>query len=203
MNSAGGPADHDVCRARGPDATSDTRTPGRRGGDRQRARRPIPDQRAGGVEAPQGPRARRADHARALGTAAPVAARGSGVEGSSRLAGALRPARRAAAGRALTETVITIVRVFEAPRRRIWQEWTEPARFADWFGAHECVIPLDTVAMDVRPGGLWRATMFCDEGRREIHWSGEYREVLEPERLVLTFADEPEYGAYAVVTVLL
>ena len=103
----------------------------------------------------------------------------------------------------MTETVITIVRVFEAPRRRIWQEWTEPARFADWFGAHECVIPLDTVAMDVRPGGLWRATMFCDEGRREIHWSGEYREVLEPERLVLTFADEPEYGAYAVVTVLL
>jgi uncharacterized protein YndB with AHSA1/START domain len=102
----------------------------------------------------------------------------------------------------VTEIVITIVRVFDAPRRRIWREWTEPQRFADWFGAHECVIPLDTVAMDVRPGGSWRATMFCDEGRREVWW-GEYREVDEPERLVLTFSDEPEGGEHAVVTVLL
>ena len=103
----------------------------------------------------------------------------------------------------MTETVITIVRIFEAPRPRVWQEWTEPERFADWFGASECVIPLDTVTMEVRPGGSWRATMFCDEGRREIRWWGEYREVVQPERLVLTFSDEPQGGAHAVVTVLL
>lgn len=103
----------------------------------------------------------------------------------------------------MPETVITIVRTFVAPRLRVWQEWTEPERFADWFGAGACVIPLDTVTMDVRPGGSWRATMFCDEGRREIHWWGEYREVVEPERLVLTLSDEPEDGASALVTVVL
>ena len=26
------------------------------------------------------------------------------------------------------------VRVFDAPRERVWKEWTEPERFADWFG---------------------------------------------------------------------
>ena len=103
----------------------------------------------------------------------------------------------------MTETVITIVRTFAAPRRRVWEEWTEPERFADWFGAEACVIPLSTVTMDVRPGGSWRATMLCDEGRREIHWWGEYREVVEPERLVLTFTDEPEPGPVALVTVVL
>ena len=53
------------------------------------------------------------------------------------------------------------------------------------------------------PGGSWRATMLCDAGRREIHWKGEYREVVEPERLVFTLSDRPEEEAYELVSVLL
>jgi len=30
---------------------------------------------------------------------------------------------------------ITITRVFDAARERVWHEWTEPEAFADWFGA--------------------------------------------------------------------
>ena len=60
----------------------------------------------------------------------------------------------------------TTTRVFAASRERVWREWTEPDRFADWFGGVECEIPLGTVSMDVRPGGAWRATMFCGPGRR-------------------------------------
>ena len=85
----------------------------------------------------------------------------------------------------------TVTRVFAASRERVWREWTEPEPFADWFGGVECEIPLWTVAMDVRPGGSWRATMFCGPGRREIRWSGEYREVIAPERLVFTVTDQP------------
>jgi uncharacterized protein YndB with AHSA1/START domain len=29
---------------------------------------------------------------------------------------------------------ITIRRIFESPRELVWREWTEPERFADWFG---------------------------------------------------------------------
>ena len=96
---------------------------------------------------------------------------------------------------------ITITRVFEAPRELVWKEWTEPERFADWFGGGESEVPLSTVSMDVWPGGTWRLTMFADPGRREIHWKGEYREVDEPERLVFTVSDQPGEEAYELVIV--
>jgi uncharacterized protein YndB with AHSA1/START domain len=96
---------------------------------------------------------------------------------------------------------ITITRVFDAPRERVWKEWTDPEAFADWFGGPDWEVPLSTVAMDVRPGGSWRLTMYAEPGRREIHWHGEYREVAEPERLEFTVTDQPGQEAYELVTV--
>jgi len=93
-------------------------------------------------------------------------------------------------------------RVIAAPRERVWREWTEPDRFADWFGGVQCEVPLSTVSMDVRQGGAWRATMFCGPARREIRWKGEYRDVDAPERLVFTITDQPDEG-YELITVLL
>jgi uncharacterized protein YndB with AHSA1/START domain len=97
---------------------------------------------------------------------------------------------------------ITITRIFEAPRERVWREWTEPERFADWFGGSESEVPLSTVSMDVRPGGWWHATMFAGPERREIRWKGEFRDVVEPERLVFTLSDQPG-EAYELITVVL
>jgi uncharacterized protein YndB with AHSA1/START domain len=94
-------------------------------------------------------------------------------------------------------------RVFDAARERVWREWTEPARFADWFGGTACEVPLSTVEMDVRPGGVLRATMFCGPGRREIRWKGEYLEVAAPERLIFTITDQPGDDRYELVSVLL
>ena len=45
--------------------------------------------------------------------------------------------------------------------------------------------------------------MFAGPERREIEWKGEYLEVLEPERLVLTMTDRPEGPERALVTVVL
>jgi uncharacterized protein YndB with AHSA1/START domain len=98
---------------------------------------------------------------------------------------------------------ISITRVFDAPRERLWQEWTEPERFADWFGGTRSEVPLSTVSMDVRPGGSWRLTMFAQPGRREIQWQGEYREVAPPERLVFTVTDQPGEDDYGLVVVVL
>ena len=98
---------------------------------------------------------------------------------------------------------ITITRVFDASREQVWREWTEPERFADWYGGGEAEVPVSTVSMDVRVGGAWRATMFAGPGRHEIHWKGEYREVVEPERLVFTVSDQPGEDAYELVTVVL
>jgi uncharacterized protein YndB with AHSA1/START domain len=97
----------------------------------------------------------------------------------------------------------TTRRVFDAPRNRVWQEWTEPERFADWFGGVDCEVPLSTLSMDVRPGGQLRATMFCGAERRMIRWAGEYREVTAPERLVFTITNQPGRERYELVTVQL
>jgi uncharacterized protein YndB with AHSA1/START domain len=90
----------------------------------------------------------------------------------------------------MTEPGIDTTRVFAAPRERIWQEWTEPERFSDWFGGPDAEIPIGGVTMDVRVGGRWSLTMHF--GPRRIHWHGEYREVVPPERLVFTITDRPE-----------
>ena len=91
---------------------------------------------------------------------------------------------------------ITVTRVFDAPRERVWREWTEPVPFADWFGGAETEVPLSSVSMDVRPGGAWRLTMYPGRGRNEIYWRGEYLEVVESKRLVMSWqwtrGGEPE-----------
>jgi uncharacterized protein YndB with AHSA1/START domain len=99
----------------------------------------------------------------------------------------------------MIEPGITITRSFDAPRELVWKEWTEPERFADWFGGPEAHIPVATVSMDVRAGGAWRATMYA--GSIEIRWAGEYLEVRAPERLVFTITDRPEESEHDLVTV--
>ncbi len=98
---------------------------------------------------------------------------------------------------------ITITRVFNAPRERVWREWTELEAFADWFGAANGEVPLHTVSMDVRPGGSLRLTMYAGPERREIKWTGVYREVKPPERLVFTISDQPDDERYELIVVVL
>jgi uncharacterized protein YndB with AHSA1/START domain len=102
----------------------------------------------------------------------------------------------------VAEPGITVTRVFDAPRERVWKEWTEPERFADWFGGAESEVPLSSVSMDVRPGGAWRLTMLAPPGPRTIHWKGEFLEVMEPERLVFTVSDQPGDDVFELVTVI-
>jgi uncharacterized protein YndB with AHSA1/START domain len=97
------------------------------------------------------------------------------------------------------EPDLEIRRTFDAPREAIWREWTDPERFADWYGGPDFPIPLDTVSMDVREGGKWNLVMIA--GPREIHWDGEYIEVSEPERLVFTVSDQPDEDVYDLCTV--
>jgi uncharacterized protein YndB with AHSA1/START domain len=98
---------------------------------------------------------------------------------------------------------ISITRTFDAPREHVWREWTEPERFADWFGGPDAEVPLSSVSMDVRAGGSLRATMLAGPSRREIRWVGEFQEVVAPERLVFTISDQPGAEEFELCTVLL
>jgi uncharacterized protein YndB with AHSA1/START domain len=87
---------------------------------------------------------------------------------------------------------IEIVRIFDAPRDEVFKAWTEGERFATWFGEHGSSIPADKVSMDPRPGGAWNATMVDTSGGNEHPFSGQFREVVEPERVVMTVTDAPD-----------
>jgi uncharacterized protein YndB with AHSA1/START domain len=85
---------------------------------------------------------------------------------------------------------LLITRIFDAPRALVFKAWTEPDRAARWWGPQGFVTVYCN--MDVRPGGAFRVCMRSPEGTE--HWKqGVYREVVEPERLVFTFAwEDPE-----------
>src|SRR4249919_1788727 len=74
-------------------------------------------------------------------------------------------------------------RVFDAPRELIWKAHTEPAWISRWWGPRK--YETDVVHMDVRPGGTWRFINRNADG--EHPFTGEYLEVVPPEKLVWTF----------------
>jgi uncharacterized protein YndB with AHSA1/START domain len=94
----------------------------------------------------------------------------------------------------------TVSRVIKAPRELVWDAWTKPEHFSRWFGTEAVHIPLESVVMDVRPGGKLAATMDFGDGNT-MEWFGEYRLVDRPNRLEYVLSDgAPIEGIENVVT---
>ena len=83
-----------------------------------------------------------------------------------------------------------ITRTFAAPPEAVFDAWVTPATFAAWWGGSAAEVPLDSVSLDARPGGSWKATMILAPDMR-FHWRGEYLEVDRPNKLVLTTTFQP------------
>src|SRR6185295_19580223 len=89
------------------------------------------------------------------------------------------------------ERVLVIERVFDAPRALVFKAWTEPERMVRWFGP--LGFTTTVLKADFQPGGGYRFHMRSPEGTD--HWlQGVYREIVEPERLVCTWAWEDAEG---------
>jgi len=84
-----------------------------------------------------------------------------------------------------------ITRVFGAPRELVFKAWTEPKHMAQWWGPHGFTNPV--CELDVRPGGAYRIVMRDSDGV-DYPVKGVYREVVKPERLVMT-VDVSEHPA--------
>ncbi|GAA3208562.1 SRPBCC domain-containing protein [Microbacterium terregens] len=85
----------------------------------------------------------------------------------------------------------TVTRTLDAPRELVFDALTKPEHFAVWFGTAEVQVPQETLSMDVRPGGQFRAVMHLPDGNL-IHWSGTYVEVDPPTHVAMTLTDQPD-----------
>jgi uncharacterized protein YndB with AHSA1/START domain len=90
-----------------------------------------------------------------------------------------------------TDTEVVITRIVDAPRRLVFDAWTNPKHLPEWMlGPPGWTMPV--CEMDLRPGGSWRYT-WRKSGGAEMTITGSVREVAPPERLVTTESWGPEW----------
>ncbi len=82
---------------------------------------------------------------------------------------------------------IVITRIFNAPRERVWQAWTDPAEIKKWWGPKDFTCPDGTI--DLRVGGKYNYCMRGPAGSdfdKDMWSGGEYKEVIPMEKIVAT-----------------
>jgi uncharacterized protein YndB with AHSA1/START domain len=75
-------------------------------------------------------------------------------------------------------------RIFDAPRARVWEAFTDPDLIPRWWGRHGTTTTVEE--MDVRPGGKWRYVNSAPD-RDPVAFYGEYLEVDPPNGFKWTF----------------
>jgi uncharacterized protein YndB with AHSA1/START domain len=79
---------------------------------------------------------------------------------------------------------LVITRVFDAPRRLVFDAWTKEEHLQHWQGAPEG-FTTTTEKSDIRPGGGFQIRMRSADGV-EHRLRGDYKEIALPERIVFT-----------------
>ena len=90
-----------------------------------------------------------------------------------------------------TDTQVVITRVVDAPRRIVFDAWTNPKYVPRWLlGPPGWTMPVCEI--DLRPGGTWHYVWRRSDGS-EMAMHGSYKEVVPPERLVSTESWGPQW----------
>lgn len=85
---------------------------------------------------------------------------------------------------------IVLTRLFDAPRRLVFDAMTKPEHVRRWWGILDDKHSVPVCEIDLRPGGAWRFVGRGPEGDFPAFY-GTYREIAPPERLVYTEFFEP------------
>jgi uncharacterized protein YndB with AHSA1/START domain len=84
-----------------------------------------------------------------------------------------------------------LTRLFRAPRSLVWQAWTEVDKLQQWWGPMHFTNP--RCEIDLRVGGPIRIDMRAPDGI-VFPMSGEYEQIVPPERLVFLTSALDEQG---------
>ena len=93
---------------------------------------------------------------------------------------------------------IRLTRLFDAPRRLVFEAMTKPEHVERWWGRLGEGYSVPVCEIDLRVGGKWRFVNRHPKG--EVAFYGEYREITPPSRLVFTEIFEQFPDSVSVVT---
>ena len=93
---------------------------------------------------------------------------------------------------------IRMTRLFDAPRRLVFEAMTKPEHVKEWWGRLGEGYTVPVCEIDLRVGGRWRFVNRHPRG--EVAFYGEYREIARPARLVFTEIFEQYPDSVSVVT---
>src|SRR6185436_15903266 len=94
-----------------------------------------------------------------------------------------------------SERELVVTRTFNGPARIVFEAWTKPELFKQWWVPKSMGMVLRSCEMDVRVGGKYRLVFSQD-----AEFFGRYIEVMPPSRLVWTNDEGGDGGPVTTVT---
>lgn len=99
----------------------------------------------------------------------------------------------------ISDVEVRVTRTFDASPRIVFEAWSRPELFAQWWVPKSLGTKLRSCEMDVRTGGSYRLE-FGEDAANTFAFFGTYTEVVPPTRIVWT---NEEGGNVAISTVTL
>ena len=109
------------------------------------------------------------------------------------------PVRNRTTSERKSERELVITRTFDAPARLVFEAWTTPALFKQWWVPKSSGATLLSCEQDVRVGGSYRLEFANPKAATPMAFFGRYLEVVPNARLVWT-NEESDDGAVTTVT---
>lgn len=107
-------------------------------------------------------------------------------------------AKHATSAQRRSDREVIVRRIFDAPARLVFEAWTRPELFRQWWVPKSSGLVLLSLEQDVRVGGRYRL-VFDLGGSKTMAFFGTYLEVTPPLRLSWT-NEESDDGAVTTVT---
>jgi uncharacterized protein YndB with AHSA1/START domain len=85
----------------------------------------------------------------------------------------------------MNEHTITLTHTVKAPQEEVFKAWTDPAELEQWFAPRDLSTKVEK--LELREGGAFRIAMVPPDGSAPHVATGVYKEIVSPEKLVLTW----------------
>ena len=94
---------------------------------------------------------------------------------------------------------VVVTRTFDAPAHLVFEAWTKPELFKQWWVPRSMGMTLRSCELDVRTGGKY-SLVFGDDAANPMAFFGKYLDVVPNQRIVWTNEESGADGSVTTVT---